>query len=148
MVGYSDSNKDSERFSSQPVGAAKRRSPSWRSLDRDFRRAQFVSFMAAARTISRGALVPMHRFLRKALPDASLSLGDIRLTEQGETIAQKFGNLVTCAYNLELLDNAGSGKRRRSATRNARQALPPLAAARAGAARLFQPARLSQPHRN
>jgi len=51
-------------------------------------------------TVSRGA-GPMHRFL-EALPDASLS-GDIRLTEQGETIAQKFGNSVTCAYNLELL---------------------------------------------
>ena len=29
--------------------------------------------------------------------------GDIRLTEQGETIAQKFANLVTATYNLELL---------------------------------------------
>src|SRR5262249_44272433 len=29
--------------------------------------------------------------------------GDIRLTEQGETIAQKFGNLPTATFNLELL---------------------------------------------
>ncbi len=44
---------------------------------------------------------PTHRFL-EALPNHSLC-GDIRLTEQGETIAQKFGNSVTATYNLELL---------------------------------------------
>src|SRR5205823_5910665 len=41
------------------------------------------------------------RFL-EALPHGSLG-GDIRLTEQGETIAQKFGTLPTATYNLELL---------------------------------------------
>ena len=44
---------------------------------------------------------PTHRFL-EALPPGSLG-GDIRLTEQGETIAQKFGNFSTATYNLELL---------------------------------------------
>jgi phosphoenolpyruvate carboxylase len=29
--------------------------------------------------------------------------GDIRLTEQGETIAQKYANRITAAYNLEIL---------------------------------------------
>jgi phosphoenolpyruvate carboxylase len=51
-------------------------------------------------TVSRGA-GPTHRFL-DALPQGTL-MGDIRLTEQGETIAQKFGNPSTAAYNLELL---------------------------------------------
>jgi phosphoenolpyruvate carboxylase len=29
--------------------------------------------------------------------------GDIRITEQGETITQKYANLVNAAYNMELL---------------------------------------------
>ena len=51
-------------------------------------------------TISRGA-GPTHRFL-EALPPGSLG-GAIRLTEQGESIAQKYGNPGTARYNLELL---------------------------------------------
>jgi phosphoenolpyruvate carboxylase len=51
-------------------------------------------------TISRGA-GPTHRFLR-ALPPGSLS-GIIRLTEQGETISQKYANPITAEHNLELL---------------------------------------------
>ena len=51
-------------------------------------------------TVSRGA-GPTNRFL-EALPPGSLS-GDIRLTEQGESIAQKYGTLSTATYNLELL---------------------------------------------
>ncbi|NCC35945.1 MAG: phosphoenolpyruvate carboxylase, partial [Chloroflexia bacterium] len=51
-------------------------------------------------TISRGA-GPTHRFL-KALPAGSVG-GDVRITEQGETIAQKYANPVTASYNLELL---------------------------------------------
>jgi phosphoenolpyruvate carboxylase len=51
-------------------------------------------------TVSRGA-GPTHRFL-EALPHGSLT-GDLRVTEQGETIAQKYANLITAGYNLELL---------------------------------------------
>jgi phosphoenolpyruvate carboxylase len=51
-------------------------------------------------TISRGA-GPTHRFIN-ALPHSSLQ-GDLRLTEQGETIAQKYANRLNAAYNLELL---------------------------------------------
>jgi len=36
------------------------------------------------------------------LPPGSLN-GDLRLTEQGEVIAQKYANRLTAAYNLELL---------------------------------------------
>jgi phosphoenolpyruvate carboxylase len=38
----------------------------------------------------------------EALPPASLASG-LRVTEQGETIAQKYANLISAVYNLELL---------------------------------------------
>ena len=97
MVGYSDSNKDSGIFASQ-WGLQKAQSR-LAQLGRDAGvRIRF--FHGRGGTVSRGA-GPTHRFL-EALPNNSLC-GDIRLTEQGETIAQKFGNFVTATYNLELL---------------------------------------------
>ena len=57
-------------------------------------------------TISRGA-GPTHRFIN-ALPHSSLQ-GDLRLTEQGETIAQKYANRLNAAYNLELLTAGTTG---------------------------------------
>jgi phosphoenolpyruvate carboxylase len=51
-------------------------------------------------SISRGA-GPTHYFIN-ALPHSTTS-GDIRLTEQGETIAQKYANKVNAEYNIELL---------------------------------------------
>jgi len=51
-------------------------------------------------TISRGA-GPTHYFVQ-ALPGHSFN-GDIRLTEQGETIEQKYANRVNAVYNLEVL---------------------------------------------
>jgi phosphoenolpyruvate carboxylase len=97
MVGYSDSNKDSGIVASQ-WGLQKAQSR-LAQLGRDAGvRIRF--FHGRGGTVSRGA-GPTHRFL-EALPNNSLC-GDIRLTEQGETIAQKFGNFVTAAYNLELL---------------------------------------------
>jgi phosphoenolpyruvate carboxylase len=38
----------------------------------------------------------------RALPAGSID-GDLRLTEQGETIAQKYANRINASYNLELL---------------------------------------------
>jgi phosphoenolpyruvate carboxylase len=97
MVGYSDSNKDSGIFASQ-WGLQKAQSR-LAQLGRDTGvRIRF--FHGRGGTVSRGA-GPTHRFL-EALPNNSLC-GDIRLTEQGETIAQKFGHSVTATYNLELL---------------------------------------------
>jgi phosphoenolpyruvate carboxylase len=97
MVGYSDSNKDSGIVASQ-WGLQKAQSR-LAQLGRDAGvRIRF--FHGRGGTVSRGA-GPTHRFL-EALPNNSLG-GDIRLTEQGETIAQKFGNFDTAAYNLELL---------------------------------------------
>jgi phosphoenolpyruvate carboxylase len=51
-------------------------------------------------SISRGG-GPTKDFIN-ALPPNSLK-GDIRLTEQGETIEQKYANRVNAVYNLELL---------------------------------------------
>jgi len=97
MVGYSDSNKDSGIFASQ-WGLQKAQSR-LAQLGRDTGvRIRF--FHGRGGTVSRGA-GPTHRFL-EALPAGSLC-GDIRLTEQGETIAQKFGNKPTATFNLELL---------------------------------------------
>lgn len=97
MLGYSDSNKDGGILASQ-----------W-ALHKAQRELAAVGcecgvplrfFHGRGGTVSRGA-GPTHRFL-EALPHGSLS-GDIRLTEQGETIAQKYANLETANYNLELL---------------------------------------------
>ena len=97
MVGYSDSNKDAGILASQ-WGLQKAQSR-LAQLGRDVGvRIRF--FHGRGGTVSRGA-GPTNRFL-EALPEGSLG-GDIRLTEQGETIAQKFGNFATAAYNLELL---------------------------------------------
>jgi phosphoenolpyruvate carboxylase len=97
MVGYSDSNKDAGILASQ--WALQKGQASLASIGRDTG-VVIRFFHGRGGTISRGA-GPTHRFL-EALPHGALS-GDIRLTEQGETIAQKFGNLTTAAYNMELL---------------------------------------------
>jgi phosphoenolpyruvate carboxylase len=44
---------------------------------------------------------PEHRFV-KAIHPSALN-GDLRVTEQGEAIEQKYANRLTAAYNLELL---------------------------------------------
>ncbi|RRR70255.1 MAG: phosphoenolpyruvate carboxylase [Candidatus Viridilinea halotolerans] len=97
MVGYSDSNKDGGIVASL-----------W-----GLHRAQRALFAVGAEvgvrirffhgrggTISRGA-GPTRRFIR-ALPPAALR-GDLRMTEQGETIAQKYANRISAVYQLELL---------------------------------------------
>ena len=97
MVGYSDSNKDGGIMASQ-----------W-ALQRSQKRLAQVAaeagvelrfFHGRGGTVSRGA-GPTHRFL-EALPHGSLG-GQMRLTEQGETIAQKYANPATATYNLEML---------------------------------------------
>jgi phosphoenolpyruvate carboxylase len=97
MVGYSDSNKDAGILASQ--WALQKAQANLASIGRE-EGVVIRFFHGRGGTISRGA-GPTHRFL-EALPHGALS-GDIRLTEQGETIAQKFGNLVTATYNMELL---------------------------------------------
>ncbi len=97
MVGYSDSNKDGGILASQ-----------WNLYKAQARLIEIGEkhgvkirfFHGKGGSISRGA-GPIHYFLR-SLPHNSVS-GDIRITEQGETISQKYANKVNAAYNLELL---------------------------------------------
>ncbi|MCC5877893.1 MAG: phosphoenolpyruvate carboxylase, partial [Candidatus Sumerlaeia bacterium] len=97
MVGYSDSSKDGGYMASQwtlyraqeALAAAARNS-----------RVEVCFFHGRGGTPSRGA-GPTHRFL-EALPQGSLT-GHFRMTEQGETISQKYANAITAIYNLELL---------------------------------------------
>jgi phosphoenolpyruvate carboxylase len=119
MVGYSDSNKDAGILASQ-WGLQKAQSE-LAAVGREHGVA-IRFFHGRGGTVSRGA-GPTHRFL-DALPTGSLG-GDIKLTEQGETIAQKFGNAATATYNLELL-TAGVAATALRHTRG-HAAAPPLA---------------------
>ena len=97
MVGYSDSNKDCGILASQ-WALHKAQSALAETGRKHGTKIRF--FHGRGGTISRGA-GPTHRFLG-ALPPGSIH-GDLRLTEQGETIAQKYANLHTATYNLEIL---------------------------------------------
>lgn len=97
MIGYSDSNKDAGILACQ--WALQKAQSALQQIGYDH--GVYIRFFhGRGGTVSRGA-GPTHRFL-DALPHASLC-GEIRLTEQGETIAQKYANATTAAYNLELL---------------------------------------------
>ncbi len=97
MVGYSDSNKDGGILASQ-----------WNLYKAQYHLSEvgnrhgvkITFFHGKGGSISRGS-GPTHYFV-DALPHGALH-GSIRLTEQGETIAQKYANKVNAAYNLELL---------------------------------------------
>jgi phosphoenolpyruvate carboxylase len=97
MIGYSDSNKDGGIFAS--LWSLYRAQEALAAVGRRHGvRIRF--FHGRGGTISRGA-GPTHRFLN-ALPHSSLN-GDLRVTEQGETVAQKYANRLNAAYNLELM---------------------------------------------
>lgn len=97
MIGYSDSNKDGGILASQWALYQAQRAMTEVGLARGIR---IRFFHGRGGTISRGA-GPTSRFISK-LPPGSLN-GDLRLTEQGEVISQKYANRLTAAYNLELL---------------------------------------------
>ncbi|MBR9998207.1 MAG: phosphoenolpyruvate carboxylase [Cyclobacteriaceae bacterium] len=97
MVGYSDSNKDGGILASQ-WGLYQAQSILAKVGEEEGVKIRF--FHGKGGSISRGA-GPTHWFI-KALPPHSVN-GDIRLTEQGETIAQKYANKINASYNLELL---------------------------------------------
>ena len=97
MVGYSDSNKDGGIMASQWNLYKAQYNLSQVGVDNGVR---IRYFHGKGGSISRGS-GPTHYFI-DALPHSALK-GDIRLTEQGETIAQKYANKVNAAYNLELL---------------------------------------------
>lgn len=97
MLGYSDSNKDGGILMSQWSLHIAQRKLAKVATERG---VHIRFFHGRGGTISRGA-GPTHRFFQ-ALPHGSLT-GSFRLTEQGETIAQKYANKITAGYNLELL---------------------------------------------
>lgn len=97
MMGYSDSSKDG--------GILASRWNIYKALHQLTQTAnrhgvQLCFFHGRGGTISRGG-GKYHRFL-DSLPSGSLS-GPIKLTVQGETIAQQFSNPMNAKYNLEML---------------------------------------------
>ncbi len=97
MLGYSDSNKDSGILAS--LCALRKAQMKLLEVGAE-NGVQIQFFHGRGGTISRGA-GPTHRFL-ESLPPGSLQAG-LRVTEQGETVAQKYANPKTASNNLELL---------------------------------------------
>lgn len=104
MVGYSDSNKDGGIMASQ-WGLYKAQTK-LSAICRKFGvNSRF--FHGKGGSISRGA-GPTHWFI-KGLPPHSVN-GNMRLTEQGETINQKYANQFQATYNMEILLAGTSAK--------------------------------------
>ncbi len=97
MLGYSDSNKDGGIMTSRwEIYEAEQKLT---AISNQFNvRLRF--FHGIGGTISRGG-GKYHRFL-ESMPRGSMS-GEMKLTIQGETIAQQFANLLNASYNLEML---------------------------------------------
>lgn len=96
MIGYSDSNKDGGILAS--LVTLRQAQKALATVGRRHQvRVRF--FHGRGGTISRGA-GPTHRFI-KSLENQTLR-GDLRVTEQGETIPQKYAHQSTAMYNLEL----------------------------------------------
>ncbi len=116
MIGYSDSNKDCGIFASQWTLHQSQQALTAAGKNNG---ARIRFFHGRGGTISRGA-GPTHRFL-DALPAGSVG-GDLRMTEQGETISQKYGTITSALHNLELLQagTAGVSLKPTQATRDSR----------------------------
>ena len=97
MLGYSDSNKDCGILAAQ--FALQRAQTALTKVGKN-NQVSLCFFHGRGGTISRGA-GPTHWFMA-ALPHGAMS-GGFRMTEQGETIAEKYANLASATYNLELL---------------------------------------------
>ena len=97
MLGYSDSNKDCGILSSQ--WALHRAQTELAAVCRKHG-VRPVFFHGRGGTVGRGA-GPTHWFM-EALPHGALG-GAFRMTEQGETIAQKYAHLGSATYHTELL---------------------------------------------
>lgn len=97
MVGYSDSNKDGGVLASKwnLYKAEKALSKVGKKHD-----VKVFFFHGRGGTISRGG-GKYHRFIESKPPNSVN--GKIKLTIQGESISQQFGNLLTGTYNLEML---------------------------------------------
>jgi len=96
MLGYSDSNKDGGIMTSRwnIYKAEENLTKVGRELG-----VKLCFFHGRGGTISRGG-GKIHRFL-DSMPPGSMS-GHIKMTVQGETIANLFANRLTATYNLEM----------------------------------------------
>jgi phosphoenolpyruvate carboxylase len=97
MLGYSDSNKDTGIMASQWI--LKSAQSKLVKVGEDHG-VKIAFFHGRGGTVGRGA-GPTHRFL-EALPQGALA-GGLRVTEQGEVIAQKYNTPATATANLEWL---------------------------------------------
>lgn len=97
MLGYSDSNKDGGTIASKwnLYKAEKELSEVGKNNSTDV-----YFFHGTGGTISRGG-GKYHRFL-ESMPANTVN-GAIKITVQGETVAQLFGNPLTATYNLNAL---------------------------------------------
>lgn len=108
MLGYSDSNKDGGILSSRWTIYR-----SERKLTEVAKRNGFELdyFHGRGGTISRGG-GKVHRFLH-SMPPGTMS-GHIKMTIQGEAIANQYANMLNATYNLEMQQ---SGSTRQSMSR-------------------------------
>lgn len=97
MLGYSDSNKDCGILASQ---WALHKAQTVLAEICSSHGVRAVFFHGRGGTVGRGA-GPTHWFM-EALPQGALG-GAFRMTEQGETIAQKYAHLGAATYHTELL---------------------------------------------
>lgn len=97
MLGYSDSNKDGGILASRWNIHKAEEQLTAVAVEHG---VQLKFFHGIGGTISRGG-GKYHRFL-ESMPQGSHS-GKMKLTVQGETIAQQFANLLNASYNLEML---------------------------------------------
>jgi phosphoenolpyruvate carboxylase len=97
MLGYSDSNKDTGIMASQWILKSAQSKLVQVGIDHG---VKIAFFHGRGGTVGRGA-GPTHRFL-EALPAGALA-GGLRVTEQGEVIAQKYNTPSTATANLEWL---------------------------------------------
>lgn len=97
MLGYSDSNKDCGILAAQV--ALHKAQGALTAVGKKYT-VDLCFFHGRGGTISRGA-GPTHWFMA-ALPHGAMG-GGFRMTEQGETIVQKYANLANATFNLELL---------------------------------------------
>jgi phosphoenolpyruvate carboxylase len=97
MLGYSDSNKDGGILTSRWTiyKAEENLTEVGKQLGIDL-----CFFHGRGGTISRGG-GKIHRFL-ESMPAGAMS-GHIKITVQGETIADQFANRLNASYNLEML---------------------------------------------
>lgn len=98
MLGYSDSNKDGGIVaSSAKLYEAQQRLT---AVAKEYG-IQLRFFHGQGGSVGRGA-GPMP-YMLDTLPHGSLASGDFRITVQGQTLHQRFSNVGTATYNLELM---------------------------------------------